>query len=148
MEPIQLGDQQTKPKKSKLKIIIWVIVVIVLIFVVVQYLNAAKYEALVQVVNSDKIGVNPTGERLDFGDLPHDKSAVRSVILQSQGNTGAYVMVFKTGDISDLMKVSRNYFTLKPHTTEKLEISVYVPNSAEFRYYKGKVMIFQIPKVW
>ena len=139
---------EEKKKKSKAKIIGWAILVLILAVAAVQYLNAAKYEALVQVIQDDKIGVNPTGERLDFGDLPRNKSAVRNVILQSSGNTGAYVIVWKQGDIGDFMKISRNYFTLKPHTTEKVEISVTIPNSAEFRYYKGKVVIFQIPKVW
>lgn len=135
-------------KRSWKKIIGWLILVIIAVIAAVQYVNAAKYQAQVQVINEDRIGVNPTGERLDFGDLPRDKSAVRTVILQSKGNTGAYVMVWKFGAISDLMKVSKNYFTLKPHTTEKLEFSTYVPNSAEFKYYKGRVIIFQIPKVW
>jgi hypothetical protein len=137
------------PKKtSKGKIIGWFVVVVALVLIGVQFLNASKYQAQVQVISEDRIGVNPTGERLDFGDLPRDKSAVRSVILQSKGNTGVYVMVWKFGAISDLVKVSKNYFTLKPHTTEKLDFSVYVPNSAEFKYYKGRVIIFQIPKVW
>ena len=137
-----------KKKRPVGKIIAWVIVFLMVFIAVVQYLNASKYEALVQVIKEDKIGVNPTGERLDFGDLPRDKSATRNVTLSSKGNTGTYIMVWKFGDISDLLKVNKNYFTLKPGTTEKLEFSVYVPNSAEYRYYKGKVIIFQIPKVW
>lgn len=137
-----------KKKRPVGKIIAWVVVLLVVFIAVVQYLNASKYEALVQVIKEDKIGVNPTGERLDFGDLPRDKSATRNVTLSSKGSTGTYIMVWKFGDISDLLKVNKNYFTLKPGTTEKLEFSVYVPNSADYRYYKGRVIIFQIPKVW
>lgn len=137
-----------KTKKPWGKIVMWIIAIIIVIVAAVQYINAAKYEALVQVINEDKIGVNPTGLKLDFGDLPHNKSATRSVILSSTGNTSSYIMVWKFGDISDLIKVSRNYFTLKSHTTEKLEFTASIPNSAEYKYYKGKVVIFQIPKVW
>ena len=131
-----------------LKIIIWVVVVVVGILLAIQYINAAKYQALVQVIKEDRIGVNPTGDALDFGDLPRNKSAVRTVTLKSDGDTAGYIIVWKFGDISDLLKVDRNYFTLAPHTTEKLEFSLYVPNSAEFRYYKGRTIIFQIPKLW
>ncbi|HCB35783.1 MAG: hypothetical protein A2W52_01465 [Candidatus Taylorbacteria bacterium RIFCSPHIGHO2_02_49_25] len=131
-----------------LKIIIWVVVVVVGILLAIQYINAAKYQALVQVIKEDRIGVNPTGDALDFGDLPRNKSAVRTVTLKSDGDTAGYIIIWKFGDISDLLKVNRNYFTLAPHTTEKLEFSLYVPNSAEFRYYKGRTIIFQIPKLW
>ena len=131
-----------------LKIIIWVVVVVVGILLAIQYINAAKYQALVQVIKEDRIGVNPTGDALDFGDLPRNKSAVRTVTLKSDGDTAGYIIIWKFGDISDLLKVDRNYFTLAPHTTEKLEFSLYVPNSAEFRYYKGRTIIFQIPKLW
>ncbi len=149
IQPEKVASARPEKKKRPIgKIILWVVVLVVVLFAVVQYINASKYEALVQVIKEDKIGVNPTGERLDFGDLPRDKSATRNVTLSSKGSTGTYIMVWKFGDISDLVKVSKNYFTLKPGTTEKLEFSVYIPNSAEYKYYKGRVIIFQIPKVW
>lgn len=130
------------------KIIIWIIVVVIGILLVIQYINAAKYAALVQVIKEDRIGVNPTGDALDFGDLPRNRSAVRTVTLKSDGDTPSYIIIWKFGAISDLMKVDKNYFMLAPHTTEKLEFSVAIPNSAAFQYYRGKVMIFQIPKIW
>lgn len=145
---VKVESNGSKKKRPIGKIIAWVTVVIVAIILVVQYVNAAKYDALVQVIAENKIGVNPTGERLDFGDLPKGKSAVRTVTLKSEGNTGAYVMVWKFGGIADLMKVNKNYFTLRPKSEEKLEFSVYIPDSAEYKYYKGKVIIFQIPKIW
>jgi len=130
------------------KVILWVAAVLVGILLVIQYINAAKYEALVQVIEEDVVGVNPTGERLDYGDLPRDKSAVRMVTLKSEGDTGAYVIVWMRGELGNLMNVNKNFFTLEPKTEEKLEFSVYIPNSAEFKYYYGKVVIFQIPKIW
>jgi len=126
----------------------WVILLLIAVVLVVQYVNAAKYKALVQVIAEDRIGVNPTGEALDFGDLPRNKSAVRTVNLVSGGNTDSYIIVWKLGSISDLIKVDRNYFTLKAHTTEKLEFTASIPNSANYQYYKGQVTIFQIPKIW
>jgi len=110
------------------RIILWVAAVLVGILLVIQYINAAKYE--------------------DYGDLPRDKSAVRMVSLKSDGDTGAYVIVWMRGELGNLMNVNKNFFTLQPRTEEKLEFSVYIPNSAEFKYYYGKVVIFQIPKIW
>lgn len=141
-------DEQPKAKWRIGRIIVWAIIVIAVVFIVVQYLNASRYDALVQVINEDRLGVNPTGEKLDFGDLPHDKDAVRRVDLQSSGNISSFVIVWKRGEIGDFMKISKNFFTLKPGTKEDLEFSVHIPNSAEYRYYKGKVVIFRIPKFW
>ena len=143
----ELKTEITK-KRSIKRIVGWVLLVLALIVLAVQYLNAAKYQALVQVIAEDKIGVNPTGERLDFGDLPRDKDAVRTVSLESKGDTGAYVMIWKFGEIGDFLKPDKNYFTVQPHTQVKVEFTVHIPNSAEFKYYKGRVVIFQIPKIW
>ncbi len=131
-----------------MKIIIWAVALLLLTLAVSQYISAAKYEALVQVASDDKIGVNPTDVRLDFGDLPKGRSSTRTVNLKSGGNTGSYVIVWKRGEISDLIKMNKNFFTLKPGTEEKLEFTIFIPDSAEYRYYKGKVVIFQIPKIW
>jgi hypothetical protein len=147
-EVFKAATAQPKPKRKIAKKIVWAIVALLVLVLAVQYVNAAKYDALVQVIQEDKIGVNPTDERLDFGDLPRDKSAVRSVTLASTGSLSSFIVVWKMGDISDLIKVSNNFFTLDKGKTEKLEFSLNVPNSAEYRYYKGRVVIFQIPKIW
>ena len=130
------------------KVILWVAAVLVGILLVIQYINAAKYEALVQVIDEDLVGGNPTGERLAFGGLHPAQSAGGMVTLKSEGDTGAYVIVWMRGELGNLMNVNKNFFTLEPKTEEKLEFSVYIPNSAEFKYYYGKVVIFQIPKIW
>ncbi len=143
-----VGWSAAGKKKFVFKLFGYALLLALVAAITVQYLNAAKYEALVQVIPEDKIGINPTSQKLDFGDLPRDRSTVRTVTLKSDGDTPAYVMVWKFGDISDLMKVNKNYFTLDPHSSQKLDFSVYVPNSAEYRYYNGQVMIFQIPKIW
>ena len=138
----------SKKKWGVWRIAVWVVVAVVALFLIVQYLNAARYEALVQVIDRDTIGVNPTGAKLDFGDLPRDKDAVRRVNLESTGRVSSFVIVWKRGAISEFMKVSKNFFTLKPGTKEELEFTVHVPNSADYKYYKGKVVIFRIPKFW
>ena len=145
---IKMESIQPKKRMSGGAKFFWFIIALIVILALVQYFSAAKYPALVQVIKEDRIGVNPTGNALDFGDLPRDKSAVRTVDLVSNGGIGSYIMVWKFGGISDLVKVDKNYFTLKPHTTERLEFTAYIPNSANYQYYKGQVIIFQIPKIW
>ncbi len=151
-EPIlaPLGQPATNKKRSIGKIIAYIVVVLVLLFALVQYFNAAKYQALVQVIKEDRVGVNPTGERLDFGDLPRNKDAVRTVTLEDKSpyKAKSYIMIWKYGDIAQLMKVDYNNFTLNPGETKKIEFSVHIPDSADYRYYRGHVIIFQLPKFW
>src|SRR5579862_3856453 len=87
------------------KRITWILVIVILVIVLVQYFDAAKYPAQVQVIKEDRIGVNPTGNELDFGDLPRDKSAIRTVNLSSSGNTATYIMIWKFGGISDFISI-------------------------------------------
>ena len=138
----------TRKKLSRGKIVGWALVLAVAIIAAVQYINAAKYSALVQVISQDRIGVNPTGNALDFGDLPRNKSAIRTVELKSSGNMSSYIMVWMFGSIGDLLKVDQNYFTLKPKSDVKLQFTANIPNSAAYQYYRGRVIIFQIPKIW
>lgn len=145
---VQVMEGKAKMKWNKVRIGIWVVVMLILMFVAVQYLNASRYDALVQVIKEDRIGVNPTGEKLDFGDLPRNKDAVRKVTLVSSGSVASFVIVWKYGAISDFLKVSENNFTLKAGETKELEFSVHIPDSADYKYYRGKVTIFRIPKLW
>ncbi len=137
-------------KISKFKLTLYIILSVIGIIIVVQFLNAAKYSALVQVIDENRIGVNPSGNSLDFGDLPRDKDAIRDVDLQNRSpyKIPTYVMVWKLGAIADFIKVDRNYFTVEPGQNAKLEFSIHIPNTADYKYYKGKVLIFQIPKIW
>jgi hypothetical protein len=146
--PQFIRQENIKPRRSKGRIAVWIIIVIIVIVALIQYFNAAKYSAMVNVINEDRIGVNPTGNALDFGDLPRDKSAIRTVSLVSQGNTPSYVIVWKFGSISDLVNVDKNYFTLPAHSSDKLQFTAQIPNSADYKIYSGKVIIFQIPKIW
>ncbi len=146
--PIEMSPEGTMKRRSWVRVLLQAVLLAVLAVVVVQLVYAEKYQAVVNVIAENRIGVNPTGERLDFGDLPKSKGATRAVTLESAGDRSAYVMVWYFGGISDLLKVSRNYFYLEPGKKEKLEFSVYVPESAEVRQYTGRVLIFKVPRVW
>jgi len=118
-------------------------------FAVVQYMAADKYEAVVKVVEEGgKVGVNPLTERLDYGDLPKGNSSTRFVTIENSGDMNIYVKVVKMGDISELIKLSRNDFVLSPRQSEKLEFLLEMPISADKGEYKGQVMIFKLPKVF
>ena len=105
---------------SKLKKILLGIVSVLVLFVVIQIINAAKYDMVVQVVEGENImGINPLADKL---------------------------AAFKFGEISDLVKMDKNFFTLNPGEEVKLAFEIKIPPSAEFKQYSGSVWIFRIPK--
>ena len=124
-------------------------VVLLVVFLLVFYimLDANKFKATVRVVEGESvIGLNPTTERLDFGDLSRGTSAVRRVEVKNGIPLSTYVVMFKTGEISDLIDISKNFFRLKPREETKIEYSVYMPASAEIdKIYDGRVYLFKIP---
>ena len=143
-------SQQEKVKKMSLgKKIFWVILAIVVLLIGVQIVNADKYKATVLPIEGEKkVGVNPTAESLDFGDLSHDTSAARTVTLKS-GGPDTYIWIMKFGSLSDLIKISENNFVLKGGQEKKIEFSVYMPNSAPIgQRMNGSVWIFKLPKIW
>lgn len=114
-----------------------------------QVVNAAKYEMLVNVVDGKNIvGINPTTERLDFGDLSKDGGMTRFITLKSEGKSSAYILVWKFGEIAELISVNKNYFVLDPGQEEQLAFKINVPSSAEARKYEGGVWVFRFPKLF
>jgi hypothetical protein len=134
---------------SKIKKVFIIIGVILLLLVVIQIVNAAKYKMVVNVVEGENVlGVNPTTEQLDFGDLSRNNGMTRYVNLQNNGNTSIYVVVLRMGEINDLIKLSENYFTLNPGEEVRLGFQLHIPPSAEIRKYSGWTIIFRLPKLW
>ncbi len=131
---------------SKIKKILIGVGFILTLFVVIQIVNAAKYEMVVNVVEGENImGINPLAERLDFGDLSRNNGMTRYVNFKSSGGTSVYIAAFKFGEISDLVKIDKNFFTLNPGEEVKMSFEIQIPPSAEVKQYSGGVWIFRIP---
>ena len=57
-----------------------------------------------------------------------------------------FVSVIKLGAISDLIKQEQNNFVLRKGEERKMEMTVYMPASAEIDHlYTGRVFVFKIP---
>lgn len=146
-------NQTTKKKKwTTGKILKMVVMVIVLAFVwigAVQYFAADKYNAVVKVQEEGQgVGVNPTTEELDFGDLPKGDSLMRFVEIENGGEMDVYVKIVRIGSISDLIEINKNNFVLFSGDSAKIEFLLKMPISANKEEYKGKVIIFKLPKLF
>ena len=130
------------------KKIIYVFIAIILLIVAVQALAADKYKAVVQVIEDEnKIGVNPTADKLDFGDLSKNTGATRYISIENNGKYKIYIITWKFGSIAELIKVSRNYFTLNSGEKERLAFEMYMPVSADKDKYSGWVWVFKLPRL-
>jgi len=135
-EPLKTGEK-----------VVAILLLIVFLFVFYVTLDANKYPIQVQIVEGEgRSGVNPTTEALDFGDLSRGSTVVRRVELQNGTFMPVFVMVMKTGSISELVDIDKNYFKLVQDEETKIEFTNYVPASAEIgRTYDGRVYIFKVP---
>lgn len=130
------------------KMISGVMLVFFVIFAIAQYIMADKYDAKVNVLEeNEKIGVNPNGDSLDFGDLPKGKRLSRAVVIENNGSMRAYVIVIKTGSISELIDIDNGNFILDPASERRIEFMLDLPISADKNNYEGTVIIFKIPKL-
>lgn len=140
------------PDKQKMPIgkkVLWIITAVIIFIAVVQIAVADKYQAQVLVIAGEKkVGVNPTAEKLDFGDLSADTSAIRYVTLTA-GGMDTFISIIKFGSISELIKLSENNFIITKGDEKKIEFSLYMPPSAPVeKKYTGRVWIFKMPKIW
>lgn len=134
---------------SLIKKILLIILAIVILVVVVQVVNAAKYKMIVSVVAGDNVvGINPLNENLDFGDLSRSNGMTRYVTMKNNGKMEIRVIAVKFGEISDLVKLDKSDFTLKPGEEVKLAFEIQIPPSAEVKKYSGYTIIFRLPKLW
>ena len=132
--------------KSIFKKVLIVIGLLILVVIVVQVINASKYKMVINVVDGENImGVNPLTESLDFGDLSRNNGMTRYITMKSGGGMSTFVIVWKFGNISDLVKLDKNFFKLSSGEEVKLAFEISIPPSAETKQYKGGVWIFRLP---
>jgi hypothetical protein len=134
---------------SLFKKILIIILAVIVLFVIIQIINAAKYKMIVNVVEGENVmGVNPTAEKLDFGDLSRNNGMTRYVTLNNGGKGSIYVMILKWGEISELIKLDKNNFTLKSGEESKISFEINIPPSAPIKKYSGWTWVFRLPKIF
>src|SRR3989344_3932885 len=93
-------------KMTKGEKILAIVLAVGFLFVFYIALDANKYQATVHVIAGEgKVGVNPTTERLDFGDLSPGTSAIRSVDIENWTTISMYVAIVNFGSINALMEI-------------------------------------------
>lgn len=130
-----------------MKKLIYFILILILLFAFYVSIDANKYKAMVRVIEGEgKVGINPTDQALDFGDLSRGTSAVRKVTLENNSFLPIKVVTWRRGAIADLMDIDKSSFRLEKGAKETIEFTTYIPASAEIgKIYQGKVVIFRIP---
>lgn len=148
-----IEKQAGRPLKTSDKVI-GVILIICFLFVFYVVLDANKYGMQVLIIEGEgKVGVNPTSESLDFGDMSKGTTAVRVVTIKNGTFMPMQVMVWKMGSLSELVDISDkatgqegNYFKLQPDTEMKVDFAASMPASVvPGQKFTGRVFIFKVP---
>ena len=104
-----------------------------------------KYQAMVNIKEEPGImGLNPTEESLDFGDLSRGMKVSRYITLKNDGGNKISIKVSISGEIADLIEVDKTDFILSPGDETKMNFDLTVPPSAEIKKYTGTVYIFKL----
>lgn len=135
------------PKRSKKKLIGFIVLLVIVWLIAAQVLAADRYEAVVNIVEGEnKIGINPTEERLDFGDLTRTNGQSRFISVKNNGRMGKYVLAFKTGSIADIMTIKESSVSIAEGEEKRLEFTVFAPVSTPLGNYRGTIWVLKLPK--
>ena len=140
-------ERKTGEKLKVSEKIVGIIFLVIFLLVFYVTLDSNKYAAIVRAIEGEgKVGINPTTERLDFGDLSRGTSAVRTVTVKNDTPMPFFVTVIRIGEIRGLTKMEKNNFVLHKGEEQQLNFTVYMLASAEIGHiYKGRVFVFKIP---
>jgi hypothetical protein len=118
------------------------------LFVLFEWRATITYSAQVIVIErTDEliVGINPTTERLDFGDLTQGSSQVRPLVLENSSVLPQRISIVVTGEIGQFIQISDAFFTLERGETRNVDFTLFVPPNAEPRKYSGRVLVLRAP---
>jgi hypothetical protein len=93
------------------------------------------------------IGINPLGDRIDFGDIPQGETVSKTLIMENEGAVPNNVTVFIIGNIGDLVEVNPSSLTLEPGETVEVKFRLTMPASAPpEKKFTGRVFVLRLPK--
>lgn len=93
------------------------------------------------------IGINPLGDRIDFGDIPQGATIGKTLILENAGTVPNQVNIFVIGNIGDLVDIVPSSVTLGAGEKAEVDFELTMPVSATpEKKYTGKVFVLRLPK--
>lgn len=129
---------------------VWIVIFVLILWVLaMQYVVADKYAVVVNVVGeSSEASAVAMADGLDFGSVPQGSSATRFVTLHNGSDHDIYVKVLELGEAARFIQSNRNGFVLGAGEGENLEFTADIPAGAKEKKYTGKIMIFEVPKLF
>ncbi len=134
--------------KTKRQWATYALIALVAVFALFECRATATYSAQVVVTaatGESNIGINPTTESLDFGDLTQGLGLSKYLQVDNGGIIPVRVVIIVRGDIGPFMDVHSQSFTLTPREHRRVEFALSVPPTAAPRKYSGRVIILRFP---
>ena len=89
----------------------------------------------------DHFGINADSGMINFGMIMPGTYGERGVVVSNNASYSLRVIILKTGQMAEWVKVSENNFILKGNENKEVIFEVYAPENIEFGNYTGKIDI-------
>lgn len=131
----------------------WQIAVVIIVFILVVLAGVlipftTSYSSQVIAVEAGgSIGINPSTDRIDFGDMPSGTSVAKAVTLESGGDSSASIRIFIIGGIGSLIKVEPSTsFKMEPGESQQVIFRLSMPATAvPGTKFSGRIFILRLP---
>lgn len=127
---------------------LYALLFVLALFVLFEWRATTTYSSQVIVIQRTDVlivGINPTTERMDFGDLTQGSSQVRPLVLENSGVLPWRVSIIVMGEIGQFIQISDAFFTLDRGETKNVDFTLILPPNAAPGKYSGRVLVLRVP---
>lgn len=132
-----------KNQKTPLLVVIFFIILLITLIASLTCLAVIQEVKTlgIQLKVADNMGFNTDTDRLYFGTIPRGNSGGREIIIENINYKNTRVRLKISGELKDWVTASENNFNLKEGESKRVKLEVKVPQNAELRDYKSKLLI-------
>lgn len=126
--------------KEKSKILLLIPVVILSIYLTYS-IPISKETIPVKFYLSNRTGFDLTPDRLGFGAINPNQSAVRTIILENPEERKVKITIEASEEILKNILISENNFYLGKKESKTINLTIFTEGLTEFREYNGYITI-------
>lgn len=132
-------------KKTITTLVIWFFVISIIFLTASLTLSTLVQEFKnldIQLTVANHLGFNTDMDKLYLGTVPRGNTASRPVLIENKEYEKSVVRLKVFGELKNWVTVSENNFILKKGESKTVKVEVNVPENAELKDYKSRLVIF------
>ena len=128
-------------RRFKLVLLVFIVLLSVIAVLFYIYLPVETKIVKMQVFVSNYTGFNVDTDALYFGTVPGKGTAERSFSIDNTLDIDLFVHLSTEGNISSFVSISKNDFPIKAKSSDKVKITVNIPDGIEKGEYSGELYV-------